>query len=48
MSFQLKTYKLLPQKCVNLWADLLDIIGPVKEVASKDEEFILQTVIVSL
>ena len=31
MSFKLKTYKLLPQKCVNLWADILDIIGPVKK-----------------
>ena len=31
MAFKLKTYKLLPQECVTLWGDILDIIGPVKK-----------------
>ena len=31
MAFKLKTYQLLPQKCVTLWDDILDIIGPVKK-----------------
>ena len=31
MAFKLKTYKLLPQKCITLWDDMLDIIGPVKK-----------------
>ena len=31
MAFKLKTYQLLPQKCITLWDDILDIIGPVKK-----------------
>ena len=30
MSFKLKEYKLLPTKCVTLWLDIQEIIGPVK------------------